>query len=109
MNIWELIRIDLQRHLMYLIVPIVAALVLGAMYSHTYADNIPMGIVDLDESSLSRNIIQQFSIHPGLTIESYPASEAEAYEEILTGKIKGAVIIPRDFYKDVLQTKSPNV
>lgn len=82
MNIWKLINLDCQRHLMYLIVPIAAALILGAMYSHTYVDNIPIGIVDLDGSSLSRNITRQFSIHPGLTITSYPASESEAYEEI---------------------------
>jgi ABC-2 type transport system permease protein len=109
MNIWQLLKLDLKRHCMYLIVPIIAALILGSMYSHTYVDNIPIGIVDLDNSSLSRNIVQQFNNHPGLRVSGYALSEAEVQEEILTGKIKGAVIIPEGFYQDVLQAKSPNV
>lgn len=109
MKIGELIKLDLQRHIMYLVVPIIAALILGSMYSHTYVDHIPIGIVDLDNSSLSRNITEQFSIHPGLTVSSYPAAAEEAREEILSGKTKGAVIIPKDFYRDVLRVKSPKV
>jgi ABC-2 type transport system permease protein len=94
---------------MYLIVPIVAALILGSIYSHTYVDHIPIGIVNLDNSFLSRNIVHQFNIHPGFKVNDYPDSVEDANEEILSGQIKGAVIIPKDFYRDILQARSPKV
>lgn len=89
------------------IIPIVFTIAVSMLLGKIFIENIPFGIADLDNSSMSRTIVQQFKDHPGLKVNYYAASQDELDEAIKTKKISAGIIIPRDFNKDVVELKAP--
>lgn len=68
--------------------------------------DLPVGVVDLDESSLSRNFIRQLdATRIGETIGF--SSYNEARKALQTGKISSFCVIPEGFYRDVLSNRQP--
>ena len=51
--------------------PLITLLLLSCVWSHVYVENIPFGIVDLDNSSLSRTVIEQLSNCPSLKVDHF--------------------------------------
>lgn len=54
-----------------MIIPLVMGLVFSYIWSQVYIEHIQFGIVDLDNSLLSRNIVLQLENHPGLDVSYY--------------------------------------
>ena len=68
--------------------------------------DLPVGVVDLDESSLSRNFIRQLdATRIGKTVGF--SSYTEARKALQTGKISSFCVIPEGFYSDVLSNRQP--
>lgn len=68
--------------------------------------DLPVGVVDLDESSLSRNFIRQLdATRIGKTVGF--SSYSEARKALQTGKISSFCVIPEGFYRDVLSNRQP--
>ena len=68
--------------------------------------DLPVGVVDLDESSLSRNFIRQLdATRIGETVGF--SSYTEARKALQTGKISSFCVIPEGFYSDVLSNRQP--
>ena len=68
--------------------------------------DLPVGVVDLDESSLSRNFIRQLdATRIGETVGF--SSYTEARKALQTGKISSLCVIPEGFYSDVLSNRQP--
>lgn len=68
--------------------------------------DVPIGIVDNDNSTLSRNFIQQLdATQLGKTIEY--ASFAEAREDMQKGKITSVCVLPEGMYADVQAQRQP--
>lgn len=87
--------------LMVFFVPILYALLFGTVYASGILTDIPLGIVDLDHSRLSREVAdifthnQYFQVIPGVT--TYPELQAA----MKTGVVRAGVVIPADFEKKV--------
>ncbi|MCE5220262.1 MAG: ABC transporter permease [Clostridium sp.] len=79
------------------------------MFSKVYIENIPIGIVDMDNSSLSRTIIDQLRKSPGVNISYYTDSQEELQQEIKEKRISGGIVIPKNFNKDAVKKKSPSI
>lgn len=70
--------------------------------------DLPVGVVDLDESSLSRNFIRQLdATRIGETVGF--SSYSEARKALQTGKISSFCVIPEGFYSDVLANRQPEL
>lgn len=70
--------------------------------------DLPVGVVDLDESSLSRNFIRQLdATRIGKTVGF--SSYTEARKALQTGKISSFCVIPEGFYSDVLANRQPEL
>ena len=70
--------------------------------------DLPVGVVDLDESSLSRNFIRQLdATRIGKTVGF--SSYTEARKALQTGKISSFCVIPEGFYSDVLSNRQPEL
>ena len=70
--------------------------------------DLPVGVVDLDESSLSRNFIRQLdATRIGETVGF--SSYSEARNALQTGKISSFCVIPEGFYSDVLANRQPEL
>lgn len=88
---------------------IITVVFLAIIFSKTYVENIPIGIVDLDNSSLSKTIIEQLKKSPGVNITYYADSQEELQQAVKEKKISGGMVIPKDLNKDVVKKKSPSI
>lgn len=68
--------------------------------------DLPIGIVDLDNSSLSRNFARQLDATQLGKILKYD-SFAEAREDMQSGKITAVCVIPAGMYADVQASRRP--
>ena len=87
--------------------PIFTLFLLSYVWSNVYVENIPFGIVDKDNTSLSRTVIEQLSNSTSLDVNSYFDSESELEQAIKERKVYGGIIIPDNFSIDVSMRKSP--
>ncbi|WP_411682171.1 ABC transporter permease [Clostridium thailandense] len=91
-----------------IILTILGSLVFGYAMSNPYIENIPFGVVDKDNSNLSRTVIEQLKNHPGLNVNYYVDSDTELEKAIKDHRVNGGIIIPKHFEKDVSLAKSPS-
>ena len=70
--------------------------------------DLPVGVVDMEQSSLSRNFIRQLdATRIGKTVGF--SSYSEARKALQTGKITSFCVIPEGFYSDVLANRQPEL
>jgi Predicted membrane protein len=87
--------------------PILFTFALGLVFSKIFVEEIPMGILDMDNSATSRTIVKQFEESPKLKVVYYAQSDADLNEAIKTNKVRVGFIIPHNFSKDANTMKSP--
>ena len=94
---------------MFLLVlgPMIIAIIFGAVFSKIFIEEIPMGILDMDNSSMSRDISKQFKDTSKFNVCYFAQSEEELNEAIKTKKINVGLIIPKNFSNDAIRTKAP--
>jgi len=107
MKVKELFIKNKSQFIAFFLVPLISLLFIGSVFGNIFVENIPFGIADLDNSSFSRGIVRQFTIHPGLRIAYYAESEADLESAITSRKVLGGIVIPKGFYRDMLEKKSP--
>lgn len=88
-----------------ILVPIGFTLLFGAAMSPVYVAEIPIAVLDLDESPASREIIDEFKACPVFSIVEMADSSEEIKEGILMGDLKGGLILPAGFGKDIAEHK----
>lgn len=72
-------------------------------YAHEVVKEVPIGVLDNDNTVLSREFIRELNISDMLKIVSTPKSIQEAETEFFNGQIKGYVVIPKKFERDILR------
>jgi len=73
-----------------------------AYQNETVRDN-PLAVVDLDHSALSRQMSRMVDASEQLKVTCKPGSLKEAEQLFYDGDIKGIMLIPDDFEKDILK------
>ncbi len=91
-------RAEPARFLLVLAPLVATALSLGAYASRT-TRNIPVGVVDMDRSSLSRTLVRDIAATPQMQAVSLPDPEA-AYDNFRQGRIRAAAILPDGMDRD---------
>jgi len=87
--------------LMVFFVPILYALLFGTVYASGILTNIPLGIVDLDHSSLSREVADIFTNNQYFQVIPRVATYPELQAAMKTGAVRAGIVIPADFEKRV--------
>ena len=117
MNFWQNIGAVVRRELrimrnrpIYLLGSVVTV-VFCAIFFLTFLKqglphDLPIGIVDLDNSSLSRNFSRQLDATQLGKVLKYD-SFAEAREDMQSGKITAVCVIPAGMYADVQASRRP--
>lgn len=91
----------------------VGALLVTAVFFLTFfregmPENLPIGVVDMDNSSTSRNFCQQLdATQLGRVIRF--ASVGEARREMETGRITAFVVVPERFNEDIQANRCPKM
>lgn len=106
---WDNLIRNKMNLVMLFILPIVIVLLVGATLSQGVIRDIPMAVIDYDNSAFSRQLIDSFDQNETFSVIGYPTSEDEMESLIRNSKARVGMVIPRDFYNDVSQLKSPRV
>ncbi len=86
-----------------------AAILLWLVFSRGLANDLPLGVVDLDKSKLSRSLIKAYEASPALKVYDNYLSPDQGFADLRNGKIYGFVIIPHDLQKNATLGLPPTV
>ncbi|MFV0593344.1 MAG: ABC transporter permease [Draconibacterium sp.] len=88
---------------------IIYPLVYSIGYSGEVLSELSFGVVDLDQSSMSRQYSRMLDATNELDVTCNPASLDEAERLFMKDKIKGVLLIPQGFEKDILSGQQAHV
>ena len=91
------------------IVPLAQMAFLAAIFSAGLATRLPIGVLDLDSSDLSRNIIRMVDATPDTAVAVRVGDLAEGRGLIQSGKIHGLLLLPLNLQRDVFAGRRPEV
>lgn len=105
---WRLILTDRWLTALLGLLPLTLFVVLWAIFSAGTGRDLPVGVVDLDNSSLSRQLVRYYNASPAL--QPQPFEDVESASSALnSGKTYGTVIIPAGFEKATMRGESPDI
>ena len=91
------------------IVPIVLMALLIGIFSAGLATRLPIAVLDLDSSDLSRSIIRMVDATPDTAVSVRVGELAEGRRMILSGKVHGLLMLPQNLERDVFAGRRPEV
>ena len=91
------------------IAPLGLMALLIMIFSAGLATRLPIGVLNLDDSDLSRTIVRMVDATPDAAIAVRVGDLAEGRNLILAGHIHGLLMLPRDLERDVLAGRRPDV
>lgn len=108
---YELVHIFKDKILLLLVffVPLIYAFICGAVYSQGILTAIPLAVVDLDNSGLSREITRSFENSPRFSIARDISTYQLMEEGMKKNMIRAGVVIPENFEKEVRQNSRPEI
>lgn len=89
--------------------PIFFTVAFGFAYSENVVNNISLTVCDEEQSSLSRSLISMYDNSEKFQIVSYVETEEEMRQEIFDGRAKAALVIPKNFSRDIKSGKGAEV
>lgn len=105
----ELTRLRTSRsRLLLLLAPFLATAFCLWVYSARVARNLPVAVVDLDRTTLSRTLVRDLSSAPQMKIHLLQ-SEDDVQKEFRAGTIRAAAVIPAGLDRDVKQGRTARV
>ncbi|WP_390903510.1 ABC transporter permease [Vibrio paucivorans] len=90
-------------------VPVVLALSIWMIFSQGIARNLPVGVVDLSHSQMSRQLSFYIDSTSTLKISNNYSDVGQAKDALISGDIYAYIIIPSQFDKQVLSAQRPQV
>ena len=78
-------------------------------YAKEVVSKLNISVVDLDKSSISRDMIFKLNATPQINVSTIYESEKDAKNALVEGVVKAIVIIPKNFKKDLILNKSPTI
>lgn len=85
--------------------PIALTLLFGYVYSSDYLDHVPLAVLDMDQSSLSRSIVKEFDDHAKYDLLYYVEDSTSLEQLIADKKVKIGLFIPPKFERDIKSKK----
>lgn len=93
---------------MFLIVPLMSLFFLSLL-SEGLPVKIPVAVVDLDQSTLSRQVTRSLASSQMLSVDEVPENYATALDDVRNGRIYGFFHIPEDFQRDTYAGRQPTL
>ena len=77
-----------------IVLPLFSLVFMATIFGHGQMENLPVGVVDADQTSLSRSIVRMVDATPELQVTKQYANETEARKAIQRKEIYGYLLIP---------------
>ncbi|MGV1757405.1 ABC transporter permease [Rhizobium sp. A22-96] len=91
------------------ILPLLLMGVLAAVFSAGLATRLPIAVLDLDNTDLSRTIIRTVDATPDTAVVRNVSDLTEGRQLILSGAVHGLLMLPQNLERDVLSGRRPEV
>lgn len=91
------------------VIPLVAVWFFDSLLSRGVTTRVPVAVVDLDQSEMSRAITRNLSVQQVLDITEKSESYTDALDEVKKGNIFGFFVIPANFEDDVFGGNQPSL
>ena len=91
------------------ILPIISIIFFNTLLVKGVPRDLPIAVLDLDNSSISRHLISQLDVTPEILVKYKPADQLEGERLVKEIKAYGLVIIPANFGSDLKQGKQTTV
>jgi len=91
------------------VAPLCVLALLIVVFSAGLATRLPIAVLDLDGSELSRMVVRMVDATPDTAVAVRVGDLAEGRGLILSGKVKGLLMIPRNLERDVFAGRRPEV
>jgi len=98
---WHIVR-DRTSFVLLLLSPVLALVTMGYAFSIDIK-HVGIGVLDQDNSPLSRQYLAQLQSDDALRVEAWPDSLEEVERLMMRGRVKAVVVVPPSFARD-LQT-----
>lgn len=92
-----------------LAVPLLIFVFFGALFHRGVPRNLPVNVVDYDNSVLSRQLLRFVDASPIMAITQHCTNEAEAQVALRRADVFATILIPSDFENNIYQGKNPQV
>ncbi|NVO18233.1 MAG: ABC transporter permease [Bacteroidetes bacterium] len=89
--------------LVFFIALIIYPLLYSLAYDNETVKENPVAFVDLDHSSFSRKLARMADATEQLKVSWYPGSLKEAQQLFFNGEIRGVILVPKGFEKNILR------
>ncbi|BCN24266.1 ABC transporter permease [Vibrio alfacsensis] len=106
---WQVLRRDKWLLSCLTWMPILLALSIWGVFSAGIARDLPIGVVDLEHSQLSRKMIYSLDASSTLSVDYQYTSATEAKNAMIEGDIYAYAVIPPNFDQDILMHRQPQL
>ncbi|WP_372744491.1 ABC transporter permease [Lutibacter sp.] len=91
------------------VLPFVSILFFNTLLSEGVARDLPIAVVDLDRTAVSRNVIAQLEAAPEISVNFFPLNQQKGEELVRLGKVYGVITIPKNFEADLKSGKQVSI
>ncbi len=116
MSFWQLLKCEIKAVMSNPVVVLTAfggVLFYGFLYPLPYQQQVPreqaIAIVNFDHSALSYRLERMVDATPQVKISQRADSLEQAKHALLQGDVSGMLVIPKDFYKQLMLGQSPTL
>lgn len=112
-RVWrrELRRIMARPRLgaMLLPFPVILMAVMAVVFAPGIPRDLPVAVVDLDRSDLSREVVRMVDVSSGVAVAAQMPDLSAARHALVAGQVYGVVLIPPQFERDLLSARQPEL
>lgn len=91
------------------IIPVTIFLVLASIYARGIATELPIAVLDQDDSPGSRQIVRLIDAAPDIRITTRVADLEDGRRGILSGSYQGLLLVPENFTRDAIAGRRPEI
>ena len=95
--------------LMLVVFPLASGALIVIIFGNGAARDLPVAVVDLDRSALSRDLVRAIDAAGGVSVAAVESDPDQARRAVLRGEQYGLVSIPAHFERDVARGEAPVV
>ncbi|MGI0439542.1 ABC transporter permease [Helicobacter himalayensis] len=100
-QLWRFLNRRKILFLLYFVLPLLIAWFIYAVFVNSLPRNLPIGLVDLDKSAMSAEVVFKTNAMPVMKITKEYDSISAAKEDLASAKIYALLVIPHNFERDV--------
>ncbi|WP_299017983.1 ABC transporter permease [uncultured Photobacterium sp.] len=106
---WQLLLGDGWLRALVSWLPIALFLMMWGIFSVGIARDLPIGVVDLDHSRLSRQLVRNYDASPAIAVARGFSSVDQGSRALREGEVYALVVIPKDLEKNTMLGQAPDV